>query len=39
MRKVCKLIWVISEYLDIPLGNMAPWIFGKMIGARYRRVK
>lgn len=32
-------IWNISEYLHIPLGNMAPRVFGCMIGAKRKCVK
>jgi len=34
IKLMCKIIWYISETLNIPLGQYAPFIFGKMIGAK-----
>jgi len=35
---VCGIIWDLSESTGIPLGFMAPHIFGRMIGAKPMRV-
>jgi hypothetical protein len=37
IRAICRSIWLTSETLGIPLGRIAPWIFGGMVGARPAR--
>lgn len=39
MGRVCAWIWDFSEYWDIPLGRLAPWVFGGMIGRWPHREK
>lgn len=38
-KHVWGLVWDLSEYLKIPLGNFAPWVFSQAIGYKYKRVK
>lgn len=37
MRRICSLIWNLSEWTGIGLGRFAPWVFGGLVGARPRR--
>ncbi len=37
LRLVASLIWNITESLNLPLGNLAPIIFGLMIGAKSKK--
>lgn len=37
MSRLCAWIWDFSEYWEIPLGPLAPWVFGGMIGRWPRR--
>lgn len=39
MKTLCKLIWNFSEEHGIPLGRLAPWVFGGMIGRMPKRVR
>ena len=39
MNKFWKLVWNLSEYFHINLGKYAPYIFGKMIGSKGKRVE
>lgn len=32
MRWIASQIWNFSERYNVPLGRLAPWIFGMMIG-------
>ena len=38
MRTACRLLWEFCEATGINLGRFAPWVFGKMIGCKGRRV-
>ena len=33
-KVICTFIWEFAEFFNISLGKLAPWIFGKMIGAK-----
>lgn len=37
MRWVCRGAWNTAELFAIPLGRLAPWVFGGMVGAWPRR--
>lgn len=37
-QKVWRLVWDMSEYMEIPLGRFAPWVFAQAIGCEYRRM-
>lgn len=38
-RKIATTIWNLSESLNIPLGKLAPFIFGEMIGCKGCKIK
>ena len=29
-------VWNLTEYLNISLGNLAPWVFSQITGTHYR---
>lgn len=33
-QRICTIIWEMSEYYNIPLGRLAPWVFNGMIGTK-----
>ena len=33
-----KFIWNISEFWNIPLGRLTPYVFSKMIGQKAKRI-
>ena len=33
------MIWDTAEYAHVDLGRFAPYVFGKMIGSKGRRIK
>jgi hypothetical protein len=35
---VFKVIWNLSEFTGVSLGNNAPYVFGKMIGHKGKKV-
>lgn len=39
MQSICRLIWNLSERTGVPLGRVAPWVFGGMIGRWPEKVK
>lgn len=39
MKKIGKLIWNLSEYFNVSLGNFAPTVFGWMIGSQGKKIK
>jgi hypothetical protein len=39
MKIIGKVIWDLSEYLNIPLGNFAPTVFGWMIGRKGKKTQ
>lgn len=39
MSKFWLAIWEIAEYFYIDLGTFAPYVFGKMIGRKGKRIK
>lgn len=39
LQLIGSVIWNTSEYLKIPLGNLAPIVFGWMIGAKGKKIK
>ncbi len=38
MKFMFKIIWDLSEFLNIPLGKFAPFIFGKMINKKGNKI-
>lgn len=38
-RKLWLWVWLGSEFLHIPLGWLAPWVFGQMLGVKGTRMK
>jgi hypothetical protein len=38
VKTIGKLIWNLSEYFNIPLGNFAPTVFGWMIGSKGKKI-
>lgn len=39
MQKFWRTIWDLSEHYRIPLGRLAPYVFGKMMGQAGKRIK
>lgn len=39
IKLIFRGVWWGSETFDLPLGNAAPYVFGKMIGAKAHRKK
>lgn len=39
IKFICTLIWETAELLDIPLGKLAPYIFGGTIGRWPKKIK
>lgn len=39
IRFLATEIWLTSEWLRIPLGPAAPYIFGLMMGSRPKKIK
>jgi hypothetical protein len=39
MRRFWTFVWELSENSGIGLGRFAPFVFGKMIGAKGKRIK
>lgn len=39
MQLISKIIWNLSELSGIGLGRFAPFVFGKMIGCKYKRIR
>jgi|GEM_PF-4150969 len=37
MKAFYRFIWNVSDFLHIPLGRFAPFVFGKMIGASSKK--
>jgi hypothetical protein len=33
-QEIWSIVWNLSEWLGIPLGKFAPFVFGKMIGSK-----
>ena len=38
MKTIGKLIWNLSEYFNIPLGNFAPTVFSWMVSSKGKRL-
>ncbi len=38
MKILATIIWNLSEFTGIGLGRFAPYIFGRMIGAKGKRI-
>jgi len=39
MNKFWKALWDFCEYNNLSLGILAPYVFGKMIGRKGKRVR
>lgn len=39
MKIIASILWTLSEWSGIGLGRFAPYVFAKMIGCEYRRIK
>ncbi len=39
MKLLWRLIWTLSETFGIPLGRCAPFVFGRMVGCKGKRLK
>ena len=38
MKLVFRFIWLFTETFGIPLGRFAPFVFGRMIGKKGKRI-
>ncbi len=38
MKQFWRSIWNLAEFYSIDLGRFAPWILGKMLGVKGRRI-
>lgn len=34
MKTIARWVWDFTEWWEIPLGRLAPWVFGTMVGAK-----
>jgi hypothetical protein len=39
MKFIASILWNLSEWTGIGLGRFPPYVFGKMLGCEYRRIK
>ncbi|HXH70471.1 MAG TPA: hypothetical protein VNI60_09095 [Pyrinomonadaceae bacterium] len=38
MKTIATIIWNCSEFFGVGLGRFAPFVFGKMIGSKGKRI-